>query len=43
VEAGYIIGLSGNTGNSSGAHCHLQLRDPDGVVIDPTPYLEAIS
>ena len=43
VEAGYIIGLSGNTGNSSGAHLHIQLRDPDGAVMDPTKYLMAIS
>lgn len=39
VKAGQIIGLAGNTGNSSGAHLHLTLLR-DGFIVDPTPLLE---
>lgn len=37
VNAGDIIGLSGNTGNSTGAHLHFGLKDASGNVLDPTP------
>jgi Peptidase family M23 len=37
VHAGDIIGLSGNTGNSTGAHLHFGLKDASGNVLDPTP------
>jgi hypothetical protein len=51
VRAGQLIGLSGNTGNSFGAHLHLTLKK-DGAtqahetsfpydIIDPTPYVGA--
>ena len=43
VLADESIGFSGNTGNSSGPHLHLTLRGPDGDIVDPKPYLEAIS
>jgi hypothetical protein len=48
VSAGQVIGISGNTGNSTGAHFHFGLRvDPysrdDGYkgFTDPLPYLRA--
>jgi Peptidase family M23 len=37
INAGDIIGLSGNTGNSTGAHLHFGLKDASGNVLDPTP------
>lgn len=30
-----IIGISGNTGNSEGAHLHFGLMNPDGVYVNP--------
>jgi murein DD-endopeptidase MepM/ murein hydrolase activator NlpD len=36
VNAGEVIGLSGNTGNSTGAHLHFGMKDASGHVIDPT-------
>lgn len=35
VEAGQVIGLSGNTGRSSAPHLHFEIRR-DGSTIDPT-------
>lgn len=37
VKAGEVIGLSGNTGNSSGPHLHFTLKNP--YAIDPIPHL----
>jgi murein DD-endopeptidase MepM/ murein hydrolase activator NlpD len=49
VETGQQIGLSGNTGNSRGAHLHLTLKHEGATashetrypldIIDPTPFL----
>lgn len=30
VEAGKLIGLSGDTGHVTGAHLHVEIRNPDG-------------
>ena len=35
VEAGDYLGLVGSSGQSSGPHLHFELRDANGVVIDP--------
>ncbi len=45
VRAGQVIGTSGgerggaNSGNSTGAHLHFEVRGPDGNTVDPTPWL----
>lgn len=41
VSAGDVIGLSGSTGNSSGPHLHLEIRNSNtyGDVIDPEEYI----
>src|SRR3990167_4026899 len=36
VKAGEVIGLSGNTGNSSGPHLHFTLKNPKAI--DPLPF-----
>jgi hypothetical protein len=38
-----IIGLSGNTGNSTGAHLHFAVQAPDGRFLDPTPSIQQLS
>lgn len=35
VEQGDFLGRSGNTGNSTGPHLHLEVRDPDYKAINP--------
>lgn len=39
VNQGDELGFSGNTGNSTGPHLHLEVRE-NGIPIDPMPYLE---
>jgi len=42
VAAGDVVGLSGNSGHSSGPHLHVGLRRPDGVAVCPQVVLAAV-
>ncbi|KAA0565357.1 M23 family metallopeptidase [Bacillus sp. CH30_1T] len=42
VSEGDVIGLSGNTGFSTGAHLHFGLKDGNGSFVDPTPLAEKL-
>jgi murein DD-endopeptidase MepM/ murein hydrolase activator NlpD len=39
VTAGQQIGLSGNTGNSTGPHLHFEMRDADWNAVNPASYI----
>lgn len=39
VTAGTRLGSVGSSGNSTGAHLHLEVRTPQGGRIDPRPWL----
>lgn len=41
VKAGDLIGYSGNTGHSTGAHLHFAVKE-GGRFIDPSPYIDLI-
>ena len=41
IPAGAVVGISGNTGKSTGPHLHLQIR-VDGKSVDPKPFVDAV-
>lgn len=43
IHTGDAIGLSGNTGHSTGPHLHFGLRDDHGNILDPTNYADSIA
>jgi murein DD-endopeptidase MepM/ murein hydrolase activator NlpD len=43
VNAGETLGLSGNTGLSTGPHLHFAMKDGSGEWVDPTPIAEQVS
>jgi murein DD-endopeptidase MepM/ murein hydrolase activator NlpD len=41
VAPAQIVGLSGNTGHSTGPHLHLEIHPNGGIAVDPLPWLTA--
>lgn len=41
VKKGEVIGLSGNTGKSTGPHLHFTMTDRSGAKVDPRKYMYA--
>jgi murein DD-endopeptidase MepM/ murein hydrolase activator NlpD len=43
LHSGDVIGLSGNTGNSTGPHLHYGMQDAHGAWLDPTPIADKVA
>lgn len=43
VRTGSDLGLSGNTGNSTGPHLHFGIKDAQGHFVDPTPIADKVA
>jgi hypothetical protein len=43
MKDGETIGVSGDTGNSTGPHLHFEVRTPANVAVDPQGYLDAVA
>lgn len=41
LHQGDMFVLSGNTGHSTGPHLHFGIKNADGSLLDPTPYVDA--
>ncbi len=43
VTAGQLVGYMGDSGNAenSGSHLHFEVETPDGVAVNPTPFVDA--
>lgn len=39
VKQGQLIGISGNTGYTTGPHFHFELHKPNGTAVNPLPYM----
>ena len=35
IVRGQIVGISGNTGRSTGPHLHFEMRTQQGIILDP--------
>jgi hypothetical protein len=42
VQTGDLLGHAGNTGFSTGSHLHFGLKNGDGQLLDPSPYISDI-
>ena len=42
VKAGQLIGYSGNSGSSQGAHLHFEIRDADERALNPLSYFKGL-
>lgn len=42
VAPGQLLGLVGSTGNSTGPHVLIEMHDPSGKPIDPTPIIDSL-
>lgn len=42
IAPGTVLGKVGSTGRSTASHLHVQMKDQNGEVVDPTPYVMGI-